>query len=334
MLRISSIYLRVLFGKILERDIRSGFGERGLFDSAHEVLLVVGVSECGHVVVRREVDSARLGEDLEPLCELLPFVALAVVVRAVRLRALLPVLARIQLVVVRVVLLLLPAVTVTAPVLIRTPVLVLVYERPRSPIRALLFLVDIQLRFPSEILPVVREHTEVALVLALVVGAPDSLEVEHVEVAVLVELVDQLHADFALGMRERAVVAILALASALGVRRAELRFVLVRVVELLDTVVRLGARVAAGTGTVGGDCGTDFGLVGTERTALVLLLVVVVRTSLQIVRVRVLLARRQLEQRQVQKTAIVLGLTLELLLLHKLRTVLLRYRRILFLPLL
>lgn len=90
--------------------------------------------------------------------------------------------ARVQLVVFRVILLLLPAMALVALIFIRAAILVLVDELPRSPIGALVSLIDIELRLPSEVLPVVSVDALVSLVIVFVIGTPHSLEVKHVEI--------------------------------------------------------------------------------------------------------------------------------------------------------
>lgn len=42
--------------------------------------------------------------------------------------------------------------------------------------------IDVELGLPTEVLPVVRENALISLVIVLIVGAPNGLEVEHVKV--------------------------------------------------------------------------------------------------------------------------------------------------------
>lgn len=150
-------------------------------------------------------------------------------------------------------------------------------------------------------MPVVSVHTHVSLVVVLAVGAPHSLEVEHVEVHVGLELLNQLHRQLALSVRERAELTVLALRMAIQVRRAELGLVLVWVVELLHTVVRLVAAVLVGAVLVVLYVPALLRLVVAKWPAPVLLVVVVVRALLEVVVLGIVEARLCLEESQVEE---------------------------------
>ena len=135
-----------------------------------------------HVVIRGESYDPCLGEDLKPLMKRLSSVTLIMIVGTMRLVALLSMLARIKLIVLRMILLLFPTVTLQASVLVWTAIFVVIDKLTRAPIRTLIFMVVVKLRLSPEVLPVVRKDTLVSLVIVLVVGAPNSLEVKHVEV--------------------------------------------------------------------------------------------------------------------------------------------------------
>lgn len=289
---------------VLERDVSRCAREAGLLHTAHEVLVLGHVAQIRHVVVGRKGDGARLGEDLEPLLERLALVRLIVVVGAVGLGALLTVFAGVELVVLGVVLLLLPAVALQALVLVLTAILVLVDELPGAPVRALVSGVDVELGLAAEVLPVVREDALVSLVVVLVVGTPHCLEVEHVEIRVQVEAVNQLHRDLSLRVRERAVLPVLALARPVNIGGAKLCLVLVWVVEFFDAVVRLLAGVAFGAVSPFDDVSAHLRLIGAQGPALVLLLVVVVGAALKVVGVRIDAARLHLEERQIQEPTV------------------------------
>ena len=109
-----------------------------------------------------------------------------------RLIALLPMLARVQLVVLGMILLLLPTVALLAPVLVGTSIFVVVYELAGSPVEALILRVYVELGLSSEVLPIMRVDTLVPLMIVFIVGTPNSLEVEHVEVRVLLQLINEL----------------------------------------------------------------------------------------------------------------------------------------------
>lgn len=109
-------------------------------------------------------------------------VTLIMIVGTMRLVALLSMLARIKLIVLRMILLLFPTMTLQASVLVWTAIFVVIDKLTRAPIRTLIFMVVVKLRLPPEVLPVVRKDTLVSLVIVLVVWAPNSLEVKHVEI--------------------------------------------------------------------------------------------------------------------------------------------------------
>ena len=90
--------------------------------------------------------------------------------------------ARIELEVVRMVLLLFPSMTIITLILILASILVGADKLSRSPVWALLLCVLIQLRLATKVLPIVRKYTNISLMLNLVVWTPHSLEMKHVEV--------------------------------------------------------------------------------------------------------------------------------------------------------
>ena len=121
-------------------------------------------------------------------------------------------LTRLRLVKKRVVLLLLPSMRVGTARLVRAPFDVLGDECPWLPVVAyLMALIFVDVGFPSEILPIVRINT-LGFVVLLIEGAPLCLEVEHVEVTVLLHLMDQSSFKILGAMSERAVVTILTFA--------------------------------------------------------------------------------------------------------------------------
>lgn len=222
-------------------------------------------------------------------------------VRAVRLGAGLPVLAGVQLIVIGMILLLLPAVALAAAVLVRAAVLIVVDELAAAPVEALVLGVKVELRLSSVVLPVVGEDALVSLVVVFVVGTPDGLKVKHVEVRVELKLINKLHRYFSLRVSERAVLPIFAFLGPIDVGGAELRLVFVRVVKLLYPVVGLLAELSLGALSVLGYEVAHLGLIGAERPSLILLLVMVVGTPLQVVATRVDLAGLDLEQGEVQE---------------------------------
>lgn len=130
---------------------------------------------------------------------------LVVVVGAVFLLAVGTTITLVDPVVVWVVLSFLPAVTVDAAVLKVTPITVglrLLFSAPEAALLSGRVLVDVWLA--SEVLPVVCIFTFVALMtLYLVIeGAPDRLEVKHVEVGVLLHAMEQITRELLLTVGE------------------------------------------------------------------------------------------------------------------------------------
>ena len=206
-----------------------------------------------------------------------------------RLGALVALSAGVHLVVQRVVLLLLPPVRELAPVLVLAPVRICLYEILGFPLRALLLLVFEDVRFPPEVLPVVRIHTRVPRMRGVRVGAPHRLEMEHVKVRVLLELVQQVHCHFFFRVRKCTHVAVVTRLHLAWVRLTEFHLILFRVIEFLYAIVRARAGVAQGTLVVRlrrDHVRTDLGGVAAQVTSAVFLRFVVEEALLRIVLVR------------------------------------------------
>ena len=96
--------------------------------------------------------------------------------------------------------------------LVRAPFDILGDECSWLPVIAyLVALIFVDVRFSSKILPIVRINT-LGFVMLLIEGTPLCLEVEHVEVTVLLHLMDQSSFKVLGAMSERAVVTILTFA--------------------------------------------------------------------------------------------------------------------------
>lgn len=154
-----------------------------------------------------------------------------------RLDTFFSVFAEINFVVLRMIFLFFPAMRMFTPVFCFATIRIGLDEVLGLPIRTLFLVVLIDMGFPPEVLPIVCVDTLLSIVRSVAVRAPDGLEVEHVEVRVLVELVEEVYSYLCLGMGEGAHVAVVAGFQTLGVGRAELQLVLLRVVELFHTVV-------------------------------------------------------------------------------------------------
>lgn len=226
-----------------------------------------------------------------------------VVVCAVHLRApagLSAELALLSLIVQVVVLFLLPPMAAAASVLQLATVgvsLRLVSGVPEPALRRAIVFVDV--RLAAKVLPVVGIHALVSNVASWRCreGAPYRLEVEEVEVRVPVHLMEHVDAEFLFAVCKGAQFTEFALAHARRERLAELRLVLLRMVELLDSVVRVWTVVIERALVL--PVWTDFGRVPSKRAPSILLMVVY--TPLQIVPRRIR-ARLGLEDLEIKKS--------------------------------
>jgi len=105
------------------------------------------------------------------------------------------------------------------------------------------------LRLTAIVLPVVRIDASLAIVVVFAVRTPDRFEVEEVKVHVYRVLLDQLHRDLALTVREGAILFVVAdiLRPRAQIRRAELCLVLIRMVKFFNSVMGAFTGVAVRT---------------------------------------------------------------------------------------
>jgi len=101
--------------------------------------------------------------------------------------------ARFRLVIQRVVLSLLPPVALLAGKVVWATFLVVHHEFQRLPVRARIWVVLDFVRGSTEVLPIVGVHTQCLIVFSEVKRAPHRLEMEHVEVSIILQVVDQLN---------------------------------------------------------------------------------------------------------------------------------------------
>ena len=193
---------------------------------------------------------------------------------------------------------------VGASILVRAAILVVIDEILRSPIPTLLVRVKIDLGLPSEILPVMCKNTLISLVVGFVVRAPDRFEMENVKVWIFLKFVNQLYRNLRVWMSKGTEVSILAFSFALDVRCAKFSFVFVRMVEFLNSIVSFLATLTLITSLM--HILAKLWRVGTQGSPLILFLVMVVRTSLQVVCVGVGCAGVDLELSQIQEGAKIL----------------------------
>lgn len=156
-----------------------------------------------------------------------------------RLVTLISMFTRIQFIVFRVIFLFFPAMTMITMILIRTALSIVIDVGSRSPIITLLFWIVIQLRFSAEILPIMRVYTLVSQMICFIIRAPYSFEVEHIEIWILLEFINQLNRDLGFIVSKWAVLSILAFPSTIDIWRAKLSFVLIRVIKLFYSIMCL-----------------------------------------------------------------------------------------------
>mmetsp|Transcript_7054 Transcript_7054/g.5302 ORF Transcript_7054/g.5302 Transcript_7054/m.5302 type:complete len:284 (-) Transcript_7054:950-1801(-) len=154
----------------------------------------------------------------------------------VNLCAVLSVLARIQLIVIWMILLFFPPMRMLASILQFASVCVGRDKIFCFPVGALILAIVEQMWLSAEVLPVVGV-VALGLVVFLVEGAPFGLEVEHVEVGVLLHEVDYPRLYVLHRVRKRTVLTVLALRQHTRELCAELSLVLLYVVQSLHLVV-------------------------------------------------------------------------------------------------
>jgi hypothetical protein len=136
-----------------------------------------------------------------------------------------------------VVLLLFPAVAVSASVLVQAAVTVCSDEVFYLPILTEVFFIVVKLGFSSQVLPVVCVDT-VFFVVILAPWTPGGFEVENVEIGVFrLHLVEEVDGDFVLGVSKSTHLSVLTILHLVGVCLAKFTFVFLGVVELFDSVV-------------------------------------------------------------------------------------------------
>lgn len=100
------------------------------------------------------------------------------------------------------------------------------------------------MRLSPEVLPVMGIDTGISWVIGVAVGAPDCFKMEHIEVSVLFEFVQQVNSQFLLSMCKGTHIAVIAAFHPVRVGLTEFNFIFLGMIELLDAVVRLWATVA------------------------------------------------------------------------------------------
>ena len=239
-----------------------------------------------------------------------------VIVWAVLLFAVFNVVTGRHFVVIRVVLFLFPAMTIYTAVLqvaAITVVFCLLLSAPKAAL--LLWQILVLVRLAPIVLPIVRVFALVTHMTSdfVIEWAPDSLEVEHVEVRVLLHAMQQVNWEFILTVREGA--QITEVTAFLRTFCAKLRLVLLWVIERFDSVVSL--RTEWPFRALAGLCkAAHLWSVGPKRAPLVLLVVV---EALLLIVTSFASARLSFEKSEVEQDHTILALTLALFLASRTR---------------
>lgn len=140
--------------------------------------------------------------------------------------------------VIRMELLLLPAVAAAATVLQLAAILVCLGVLLCLPILALVFTVQVYVRLSSEVLPVVRVDAYVTLMFLVTKWTPHSLEVKHIEICILLHHFQNVNGEFTFSVGKRTKITVVA--AVYTVREGLTKFSLIffGVVKIFNAIMR------------------------------------------------------------------------------------------------
>ena len=172
--------------------------------------------------------------------------------RTMGLRASLAILTNCGFIIVRMELKLLPAMRSLALSSVWTALVIISDVVLWVPVSALLCFIEIKVPFPSKILPIMGIHTGGAIVFWFIERTPDCLVVEQIEVHVLSIMVQKVYSNIHDVMSKSTEIPILTAHHrvhriACRVGRTELGLIFIRMIELLNSVMSVGAVVTIGT---------------------------------------------------------------------------------------
>ena len=217
--------------------------------------------------------------------------------------------------------LLLPSMRVLTLVLIRATFGVWCYEAVSLPIWAHFTRISKDRGLPPVVLPVVCIYAHLAIVVVFTVGAPDRLEMEHIEVHVYIIILNELYWQLISIVCEGTKFLVITFWVLMGlkIRRTKFGFIFIRMVKFLNSVVGSVTGVTIRAREVAvivlpmaiattmlrmlatsmlvciDNMRTNFWLVSTQRPSPVFIIVMVIRTALQIMILWVLGAGMDLE---------------------------------------
>ena len=225
-------------------------------------------------------------------------VHLRMIVRTMVLFALSVLLTWVNFKVARVILLLFPAVAVSASVLVLAAVWVCTDEVFYFPILAEVFLVVVQLWLSSQVLPVVCVNTHFFVVI-LAPWTPGCFEVENVKIWVFgLHLVQHVDGDFILGVSKSTHFSVLAILHVVRVGLTKLTFIFFGVVEFFDSIVSLETGIAIRNALIVrcSTCNfwTHLTCMRSQSSSSIFFVIMIIKTSLRIMLwLRIMLSQKR-----------------------------------------
>lgn len=183
------------------------------------------------------------------------------------------------------ILLLFPTMTVIAIIFIGAAISIVIDEWSRTPFVALILGVIIKLRFSSEVLPIMWKYTLVSLMICFIIRTPNCFKMKHIEIWIFDKFVYKLYWDFRGWMCKWAILTIFTFSSVVNIGWTKFRFIFIRMIKLLDSIMRFLTSITVWTFLSSDSERADFWLVRTKSSSLILLLIMIIRTSLEIMAV-------------------------------------------------
>lgn len=190
------------------------------------------------------------GEEPELRPNWLSSIYLAMIVWAVRLRALKLLPASMNLIIKRVVLLFLPTMRKFASIFVFAAIRISLNKVFSLPLWTLLSFIIKNMRFPSEILPIVSVDAGISWMLSIRIGTPYCLEMKHVKICrvrvimrIRSELMQEINCDFFFWMSESTHVTIVARLNSPWVALAKLHLVFFRMIKFFNSIMSFRATI-------------------------------------------------------------------------------------------
>ena len=205
------------------------------------------VVKYGWIESRWEVCCSASREKFKMLPQLLSLLIRCMVKRAMDIFAIFC-LAFTSFIYIRMVFTLFPSMTILAHKPIFAPILVIsTLLLITVPVRTLYIRVRILVGLSSIILPIMCKDTNITSMVIFIVGAPSSLEVEHVKVCISFVFIDQIYRNFGFTVSKGTVVTVFTYFCFICVASAKFSFVFLWMVKYLNEIVRIGTSFSLGT---------------------------------------------------------------------------------------